>query len=299
MIPDPNNPGGWLDNPKSGCTGWVPFRFIRELPKSIETTVINTRNFDANIHPDSTPFNGMEMRWQTIKELAKLYGDEYDAMLMERMLELNMIVLRDIFHHRFGDNGCIWWEHYKSELDRLRTKKLAADQIFLLMDVALCEEHLRNEVKDFLPKSRKALKTIDQTFETLIKKLPPIVLFSLGVSRALKSISSEAKQRVEKYYSVGSKAKSPLLHLVNVRIIEMLKKAGLIPNQAYHQAARLYIGFDFFSDKTFNLANSRDPNALEREVINRAKRVQSSYDYWRGKRNRIKKKLMEYDRMFA
>ena len=298
-IPDPKKRDGWVDNPLSGCIGWVPFRFIRELPTTFDQTVPSTKNFHAGINPEYTPFNGMVMQRQTLKELAKLYGEPYSEELIRHSLEVNMMLLRNIFFDRFGDNAYLWWEHYKQELDKLRTKKLPADRIFLLMDVALCEDHLRKEIKDFLPKSRKALKIIDKTFDTLIKKLPPIVLFRLGVRRAVEGLSSEVRERVEKYRLSESEGMSPLLHLVNVKIIDLLKKrAGNKPIQAYQWAARLYIGFDFFPDKKFNLANSRDPNSLEREVINRAGRVKSSYNYWKDKRNRILERLREYEGMF-
>jgi len=244
----------------------------------------------------------MELEWQTVKGLANLYGYDAETEMMP-LLEANMMLLRDIFAERFGNDAHLWWKYFNGEYRQLREAGRFADRIFLLLDVALCEQHLREAIIAFQREGVDALKRLDKQLGSNIQRFPKRAYFQLGVRRALRGLRAEIAQTLHKYRLTEPEAKSPLLQLVNLQIIDLLVRAGLSNTEAYLQAAKLYIGFGFFPDKNSNFKFDRRFNFLENKrkldalVEFRADRVKANYNQWHREKGKLRERLSEYGGM--
>jgi hypothetical protein len=277
--------------------------------KFLEWSVIAGRPINSNITAEATPFNGMELEWDTIEELAQIY--EYDAQTeMGPCFHTFLIVLRDLFFDRFGDDADVWWDYYKSTLNRLREKGFFVDHIFLLMGLAFCEGHWRAFIKktngQYKEVAEKILKALD-SLDSVGKYLSDVVLPGIGTGVRWKKLMEEAlkmlqiaermQKLVEMYNLDEPEGKSPLLHLVNIKTVDIFLEKGCGKNQAYQNVARLYIGFDFFSDEKFSLKNLREGDKeqlIENEVSYRSNRVKSNYNQWKNQSQRLIERL-KYD----
>lgn len=92
---------------------------------------------------------------------------------------------------------------------------------------------------------------------------------------------------------------SPILHLINTKIVEIFIGHGLGLNQACKGAARLYLGFDVFGNKSKafrfdRLKQDARRTAIEREAILRSRRVKRCYYTWKDRTHELVKRV-KYD----
>lgn len=159
------------------CLGWIPWRALKvwgvleALPKKLEKQFVmaGMGRIDSRKHSsltrEWTPFQGFRVDKKNIAALARVYGREEQN--MKYFVWENLIILRNIFLDRFGEDACKWWEHIEAELNDMRSEGLPADAIFFLTDVAFCEICLRKALINEGQEREKGLMKIIRTLENL------------------------------------------------------------------------------------------------------------------------------------
>lgn len=299
-----------MDNPRNHldrwhgniCLGWVPWRALKiwgvleELPEKLEDQYvmsgiasIDSRKFSV-FTGDWTPFHEFQVAKETIDELSQIYEREEKDMIY--LIWGNLILLRNIFFGRFGDDACKWWEYIQDELDKMRSEGLPADAIFFLTDVAFCEICHREYLISVGQEHEKGFAKIISALEKVSKEEEVRNVFFMNPLRKLWQTIDEQKKRLERWKSLmrfdEPEGYSPILHLVNTKIVEIFISHGFGVNEACRSATRLYLGFDLFGDmsKSFRFDRLKDDNkksAIKNEKISRGRRVKRSYYNWKDR----------------
>jgi len=122
-------------------------------------------------------------------------------------------------------------------------------------------------------------------------------LHFMNPMRKIWKILSEQEKRLIRWKDLKRVAEresySPLLHLVNKRIVQILVDCGYGINEACRKAARLYVGFDLFSERKrlFRLDGGAKKSQIDLEVIWRSGRVKQSYHCWKDRENELEERL--------